>query len=307
MYSEREKKDIKHFFQTALDSLTERLKKDRYVLALFVAGSFNHDEVWEYSDIDVIILIRDDVEAAPATLSWGSVDLIENGVHFDVSIMTRNQFKRLLEGQRQGIFQAVFSKSSLVFSKDEQINEYYQQILQIGDRDKSFRLIDHYDAAYKIFEKAKKWLFLKNEVHISFWWHTWVVRHIASIEVIFNNEIPQREVVQQASRINPKLFQEIYASLFDGKIEKDSLDRIYKIVETYLQDKLLIVYEPVLEYLKSEGGIRSLSELVMKFKKKGIYPLCQPLVDQGIISMDVSPMRLTDKSRVFVDEPAYFI
>ena len=74
-----------------------------------------------------------------------------------------------------------------------------------------------------------------------------------------------------------------------------------------MDDKLLMVYRPVLDYLAKANEVRSKSELDQYFGKKGlVFSTNLPLLDKGIIIQTTAPTRLTSKSKVQMDEPAYY-
>src|SRR6266581_1286178 len=50
-------------YNEALESLVAKLKQDRYVLAAILYGSLSHDQVWEKSDIDLMIVGREEKKA----------------------------------------------------------------------------------------------------------------------------------------------------------------------------------------------------------------------------------------------------
>ncbi len=47
-------------YTAALDSFVEQLQNDPNILAAFVYGSLVRGDVWEESDIDMLIVIKDD-------------------------------------------------------------------------------------------------------------------------------------------------------------------------------------------------------------------------------------------------------
>ena len=46
-------------YQTALEAFTTRLKTDSQVIAAILAGSMSYDVVWEKSDIDMIVVVKE--------------------------------------------------------------------------------------------------------------------------------------------------------------------------------------------------------------------------------------------------------
>ena len=77
-----------------------------------------------------------------------------------------------------------------------------------------------------------------------------------------------------------------------------------------MDERLYTIFRPVLQFLEEEGGVRSTTELDAYFGPKVQQPsLClayEWLADQGVIQKVSAPLRLTEKSRVTMDEAAYY-
>ena len=51
---------IKARFQQALDTFTSKARQDSYIIAAVLAGSLSHGQVWEKSDIDMLLVGRNE-------------------------------------------------------------------------------------------------------------------------------------------------------------------------------------------------------------------------------------------------------
>ena len=103
-------------YNEALESLVNKLKQDRYVLAAILYGSLSHDQVWEKSDIDLMIVGREEKKAGKEFC------LVENGVNIHATLVPRGKLKAMMERDLQGgMIHSSFSKSTLLFSHDETI------------------------------------------------------------------------------------------------------------------------------------------------------------------------------------------
>ena len=112
------REETKQRYWAALDKLTAKLEADYYVLAAVLYGSLARGEPWEKSDIDLMIIVRDDPQNRAPSLAF----LTEDGVNIDAQVFQRNVFKRALEGALQGsILHSVRSQSKLLFTKDDSI------------------------------------------------------------------------------------------------------------------------------------------------------------------------------------------
>src|SRR5512142_3224068 len=91
--------EVRERFQAALDRLAVRLEEDYYVLAAVLYGSVARGEPWERSDIDLNVILRDGQERETRHL-W----VVEDDINISIDLMTRNEFRRALEGSLQGSF-----------------------------------------------------------------------------------------------------------------------------------------------------------------------------------------------------------
>ncbi|MFX1536509.1 MAG: hypothetical protein ACFFDI_20020 [Promethearchaeota archaeon] len=295
-------KAVAQRYKDALNSFVEKLKQDRYIIAAMVCGSLSYDEVWEKSDIDLIIITSDENKPFQSKI------LVEHGIMLDAYIYSRNEFKKRLQGSFEGsILHSFFSKSTLLFTKDETIKEYYDYINHVGERDKELQLMQYYTFSYYLLTKAEKNLYIKNDPNLSYYFIARAVTELAKLEVVINGQIPLRDVINQALAINPSFFNAVYTDIIHIKKDEQVLDHLLTVLNQYMDDNLLLVYKPVLEYLANASEVRSESELNQYFGKKGILlPTFYLLAEKGIVLPTTAPVRLTSKSTVQVDEPAYY-
>ena len=299
------KENIQKLYEEALESFVNKVKKDRNIIAAILYGSLSYDEVWEKSDIDVWLIAREGKRGG----KWYC--LVENGVNIHVEIIPRSQFKRMIEGSLQSSFtHSSFSKSKLLFSSDETIEEWYQNVNHLGARDKEIQLLSAASWVLPSLTKAEKWFYIKKDLNYSFLWILYSIDGLAKIEVLMNDEVTGREVIQQALKYNPSFFNAIYTDLINQKKDEEIIQKALQMINDYLDDKIFILFKPILDFLTDAGGMRTTTELDEYFKKKaqtgGLSFAYEWLADKGIIQKVSSPLRLTTKSRVEVEEAAYY-
>jgi uncharacterized protein len=296
--------DIQKIYKEALENFTARVKKDTNVIAAVLLGSLSYDQVWEKSDIDIIIIVADD------KLARQGFTLVENGINFSTSIYSRNKFKAVLEGSLQGdFFHSYNSKGTLLFTKDPTIEEMYKSIKTVGSRDAEIGALREASMMITDFFKAQKYLYAKNDLLYSFLWLTRAVTGLAIIEVLLNKMIPTREVVHQALQLNPQFFNEIYTDAILGQKSYDRLDTKLKLIDSYLLERYEFIFAPILDYLSREQDVRSISEINCYLGDKvKMYAgdCCEWLVEKGIIQKMSQPIKLTLRSRIEMDEAAYY-
>ena len=136
------------------------------------------------------------------------------------------------------------------------------------------------------------------------------VDRLAAIETLLHGEAPGREVIYQGIKYNPQFFNAIYTELMDKKKTKRSIEAALKRVDQYLCDKAELLFKPLLEYLEEADGMRTMGEIDEHFSKVGIGGLdfaCEWLVEKGLIDKLSAPIHRNEKSRIQMDEPAYYL
>ena len=308
---------IEQQYHEAVDALVEKIEKDPYILAAIVAGSFSYAQVWEKSDLDVEIIGRDAIRPTQAFFS-----LVENGVNIHANITPRNAFKQSIESAQQGSFMhSYFSHSTLLFSRDASIQEWYDKnasLDNIGERDKQFQLLNVIAGTLPSLVYAEKQFYVNKDDLTCFLSILNVVQGLARIEVLLNNEIPAREVIQPALRYNPDFFDRVYTNFINCEKNETVLQDTLDAINDYLDERQFI-FQPVLDYLAEQKAPRTLTELnadlgrglhdtegFPNFDDESLDLVCQWLAWKGTIKQIARPMKLTAKSQIAVEEPAYY-
>ena len=296
--------EIQKRYEKALSSIVEKLEQDRTVVAAIVFGSLSYDEVWEKSDIDLWVIMEDGQKRR-------SVTLVEHDINIHAQLIPRTLFKRDIEGKLTGGWlDFSFAKSTLLFTKDDAIKAWYKDVNRVGTHDQAFQLMRNAAFAIPMLNKAEKYFHLKEDYEYSFIWLIQVVRGLAVIEVLLHNEAPAREVIHQALKYNPEFFTAVYKDLINQPKTRDNLQGALDRLNHYLEEKALDLFKPLLDYLTEAGEVRTLSEINDYFDKKiqghGLEEALEWLVQKEIVEKLSAPIHLMEKSRIEVEEPAYY-
>lgn len=292
-------------YNEALDSFLAKVKQDRQIIAVILYGSLAYDKVWEKSDIDIMLVARD--EKRPEK----SFCLVENGINIHATLTPRSKFKAGLEKSLGGsFFHSSFSKSTLLYTTDETIRDYYADAQHMGGRDREMQLLQNAQSVIYSLTKAEKWFHAKKDVTYSFLYIMYCLNSLAAIEVTLHEEIATREVIHQALKHNPDFFNALYFDLIHAKKEEAIIAKALAQINDYLDEKVYLLFKPILMYLEQEGGTRSTTELDAYFKKQAqvvtLSMTYEWLADKGIIQKVPSPVRLHEKSLIELEEAAYY-
>ncbi len=297
--------EVQETYAAALDNLVAKLQTDSYVVAAVLVGSLAYDTVWERSDIDLIVVTEETRQTTEG------VSLVELGVNIHASLVTRNQFRKLLEGSAQGSFiHSMLGKGQILFSRDEPLNELFAARHELGDRDRRAQLLRVGTRVLPALTKAEKWFHAKKDYDYCFLWIMKCVDGLASIEMLLHGEVPSREVIQRALTLNPDLFRCLYTDLIHGDPDAAQLETALTKINTYFRSNAEAIFGLVLDYLREQGEVRSSTDInhyfVRQMNIEGADMACEWLADEGYLDKFAAPVRITAKSRVDLEEAAYY-
>ncbi len=293
-------------FREALQTFVQKVERDEQVIAAVLLGSLSYDQVWEKSDIDLKLIVHDQ------KLTTGYACFVENDVPINTSIQTRNEFKRWMERSVQSsIHHSILVRSTLLFTKDASITDYFEQIRYVGTRDRHLQLLRLGSFTLSLLAKAEKWLYVKHDASYSAFWIIKMVDLLSQIEVVLQADIPMRESVQQALGYNPEFFHVIYTDMINGEVNEVKVTTALQLINAYLNDRAERLFQPILAYLKEEADIRTVTDIVEKFSlvieidAGSVTMSCDWLAEHGLLAKLEAQTKATPKSRIVLTEPAY--
>ena len=81
-------------------------------------------------------------------------------------------------------------------------------------------------------------------------------------------------------------------------------------VDHYVAERAATLFGPVLDHLREVGEARSCTEIEDHFRRNfdlsGVTAACEYLADQGLIGKASTPVQLTKRSTIEVQELAFF-
>ncbi len=304
-----EDKKIRKKFDKALDAFIEEVKQDQTITAALLFGSLVKGTVWEKSDIDLVLLTKD--QKTPMRDFW----LMDDDIKIQVTVMTRNSFIRYQQRSLQGSgAHHVLTTSKVLFSEDPTLDEFIESMKQVGRRDFELEILRIVCMVIGDLEKAEKYIHIQEDIVQSYLFIYRLLDNLASIICMLNNEIPGREAVEQAMKFEPELLDQIYTQVVLEKTNKDKLLNILSTIRKYLEDHTTEIFGPVINYLKKEASYRSVSDIARHLNDRlqtrwwniaGVA-LGNWLVEQGICERVPCPIRLTLRSHDEVNEIGFY-
>jgi hypothetical protein len=296
---------IQKKFAEALDDLIARVKQDRSVLAAILCGSMSHDTVWAKSDIDLALVTIDDKKVEKSSLS-----LYADGVNVHAFLIPRTDFRKTVEGGiRNSFMHSLLAKGRLLYTHDETIADLFARLHEIGERDTQLQLLAAGMHALAPIDKAHKWFVTRGDLDYTALWILYAATPLARIEVIGKRLLADREVIPQAMKLNPAFFEIVYTGMLNSKKTKKSVQTALEAIDSYFAERAALLFRPILDHLREVGEARSSTEIEDHFKRnfnlEGVTAACEYLADQRLIAKVSTPVHLTRRSNISVQELAF--
>ena len=298
---------VRDRFAAAVDVLIEQVKRDRSVLAAILCGSLSHDTVWSKSDVDLVLVTIDDRKT-----ELSDVSLFADGVNVHVFLMPRTDFRKVVEGSTHNSFMHSFlTKGRLLYTHDPTIADLCARLHGIGARDTAVQLLRAATHALPSIYKAHKWFVTRGDLNYTALWILYAATALAQIEVLSAGQLVDREVIPQALKLNPSFFKTVYTDMLNERKTRERVEAALDAVDEYIASRTSTLFPLVIDYLREAGEARCCKEIEDYFQKNYdtscVTTACEYLADQGLIGKASTPVHLTKRSHVEMQELAFFI
>jgi len=294
--------NVQQRYREAVERVTENLKKDKGVLAVFLAGSLAYDKVWEKSDVDMLVIVRDDQKPDNPSYCIDEDDIVVN-----LDMVTRTAFTKRINKAVGGLgTHSLYSRGQFLYTQDESLKDYLEDMGKIGKADRDYAVfVTAVDLMYFL-EKVEKWVRVKNDATYARQYLISMAGVIARMELCTNYISPSREAVLQAAEINPALMEQFYYYPMNNIMDSEAVMELLKKAYDYLDKHLDIITKPVITYLCDDEP-KTVTAMSKHFKVggHGLTHLTEYLKNKGIIGKASVAIRVTAKGRHVVDEIAY--
>lgn len=303
-------------FRAALNQLIDRVREDRYVLAVILVGSLSELTIWRRESIGLWIIEADGVTRR--LRSDGNDErifriLVEEGINIHAEVIPRSRFKQMVEGSSRTAFSCnFFAERKVVYSTDPSIESWFKQANTVAIKDQERELLAFSTWTIHALRQARKRLEIKQDLDLASQELLSAAHSLAYTEIIRNGNVWEGDVIYMAMELDADLFQTVYLDVLAGRKKKKVLQAAMNRIEEYLDQHYEAHLKPLLALLKKANRVIPLSEISDHFAYSEVYPwhlesACEWLERRGLLQKFSSPFKLTKRSLEEVEEPAYFL
>ncbi len=301
-------------FEAALARLIDRVRQDRYILAVVQVGSLTPETIWERETLGVWIIEADDVtRRLPSDGKDERIFriLVEDGIDIHAEVIPRSRFRQMVEGSSRTAFScSFFARRTVVYSADPSIEGWFEQANSVALKDQERELLAFSAWTIHAARHARKRLELKDDVDLAAQEVLWAAHSVAHTEIIRRGEVWEGDVIYRAIEGDRALFQAIYLDVLANPKDRRVLAAALDAIDGYLAGHHAAHLKPLLAFLRKEKRVLPLSEISDHFAFSQLYPwhlesACEWLEEKGLLQKLSAPFKLTKRSLERVEEPAY--
>ncbi|WP_168190153.1 nucleotidyltransferase domain-containing protein [Caloramator sp. E03] len=240
-------------YQEAYSIVEEKLKKNKSVVAVVVYGSIIYGDIWEESDIDFLVITKEQNKAQSIYSKVNGVPIHINYISKDVFI---DSYKSILKG---GTFHKTFFAGRLVYCVDKDIKNIHLSAKFYRDRDRDIRNIEilsnlltsiHYTKKYKVVGK----------IETSYQWSFEILKNYARLLMSMKGHITDKDILSLAVNMNSEI-DELFNFINTNSSVKEKIDRMLYVSEKFIDLNIENISIPIIEYLKDKKEPCSIEDI----------------------------------------------
>lgn len=288
-------------YEAAVQSFVDKVRSDPNVIAVIVYGSVSHGTVWEHSDIDMTVIVRDQ------KLENKGYGIYEDDILINIDLVQRSDLRRYMDKEIAGSVNHSFSATSkIVYTTDDSLYAYMEENKQIGKRDMERSLFLTTGWVMGSMLKIRKWIEVKHDLDYARFYIFNAANAIAVMEVTSRYEVPTREAILQAAKLNPPLMDKFFYQPMSAPMTAEAIYALMAEMDQYLMGHMEAIQRAADECF-GDGEIKTGTQ-VSRFYKTSLHALdttLDYLCEKGYLIRVSQVIRLTPKSKPAVDEMAY--
>lgn len=286
---------------TAVDSIVDKARDDANIIAVIVNGSLTYDVVWQNSNIDMTLVVRDQL------LQIHEYCILQDAITVNIDVMTQSDFKRRLERHIGGSFsQTSYAKGKMVYSTDERLIRYFEEMKRMGEDDIALSALFLASELADLLNQCRKWLHSRQDFLYTQYCLLKAAEPLSHMELCLRGIPVSGESIQKAQALNPQLLEMFYLNPMSRLWGREELLEAIETLDAYLEMHMDIWKKPVLAYL-ADGELKTVTLINAYFHGRGhfLVEALEYLAVKGVIERASQINRLTPKSKQAMEEVGY--
>lgn len=235
--------DIKSY-QEAYDIALKKFKANSQVLAAIVHGSIVTGDIYEDSDIDFVVITKENGKTENVYSKIKNISIHINYVSKEVFLESYNN---ILKG---GTFHKAFFTGKLAFCCDSELKELYLSTKIYCDRDRAVRNIEILCNLLNSIHYLKKY-YSNGKTATSYQWYIEALQNYSRLLMNMNGYLTDKDILSIAASMNSTV-EYLFKRFIDNTDLKSKIEEIMSYVDNYIVMNIENISAPIIIFLKEK-------------------------------------------------------
>lgn len=235
-------------FQKVFSKVTSELQNNPDVLALLAFGSVVNGDLWDESDIDLLVIVKSDIEGIKDIYIYEEnipihYKLIPKALILDDKIKKINKIN----------LDKIFISSKLIFSKDSDITKIHGELRYFPETERQKMNLLYLGETLNIMNVLKKYLYYNRNI-TSF---ELAIRCIDSFSKLYINNsdyLVSKDAITMAINLNDEFRIIVEDIFFGGGNKEEAISKLIDYVSEYIRRNLKKCCIFLIEFIKSKNS-----------------------------------------------------
>lgn len=291
-------------YQKAFNYIVDRLKGNDSVLAVMVFGSMVTGDLWDESDIDLFVILDQKMN------SMKNIYTEEKGVPVHIKVMSKSRFLALYEEDlRGGFIHRVFASSRLVFSKDSDITNKYDNGRFYPDLDRERWNMVYMGSLLKSVGLCKK--YIQNEgIFTAYSAAVKSMEEYAKLYVNSSGYMISKDAITMAMNLSNGFKSQVENLFFSSNDKKEVIVEVLKFIQDSVDESIRNCCGVLIDFMNEKDSFFSAEEIendkTFNSYSINMEEILNKLWEKNIIKKDTRDYKSED-GKVLFKENVYFL
>lgn len=291
-------------YQDAFNSVIQKLEANDAVLGVMVFGSMVTGDLWEESDIDLILILD------KYSNLMKDIYVSEHEVPFHIKLIGKNKFIEIYGRNSRGDFNhRIFASSRLVFSKDQKITSVYDNGKYYPDMDRERWNLVYLGEFIKDIGVCKKYI-KNNDIYTAYYSALKSADHFSKLFLNYSGRVVSKNSIAIAVDMDSELKSCIDKLFFHDEKLCSAVNNFTIYAGSIVDRNLKSICEILIDYLRNKKNPVSSYEIstdsLFKDFEINFEEIFERLTIKKIIKQTERDIK-TSKDNVLIKEKVYFI
>lgn len=247
-------------YQKAFSSIKEDLEKNKHVLAVLAYGSMVSGDLWEGSNIDLLVVIDNLINDIK------DINLTLNEVPIHLKLISKNN---LMNNSNKKIDEILIT-SRLIICNDLSIRKIHDELRYVPDIEKEKMNLVYLGETLKSINVLNKYLY-NNRRYTAFELSLKAMESFAKLYINNNGYLVSKDSINMAISLNDS-FKEIVDKIFFEQVNKEeAIKEMITYIKNYLNVNLKQSSRILIDYIKNKDNWVTPQLLKEEELFKGLY------------------------------------